>query len=388
MDFIISSIRLVESIPHLGDALTVAKHVAEFAKVMLNMPQEIKDVKDEVRLLAERANVFTEAVYQQLNTGAVAVDVATTPEHVKALLDTLKEIEILVERRTKKKLQYYLLPGRPSKTKDEVTRLSKKLDEACQVFQVQSSVHTQQQLSAVTYTQARLVEHADNTERVQSDLLQQARGIDSNVTNILHRIEANQTHDGTLRLLGRDDIELLEDLGPESPIDESGERPTRYRARLCATGSVVTVRRFPRADDRFQAEVETAKKIWHPNVEHAVGYSKPDPYAAFIVNGGFHTRTFNELSRTFHGLERLLWTMRFAGLMHLKEIRKDLIWTPDEDMQPIQADHELLVSEDGQVLLDVSFYRVDRLPNTLIHDDGMVEFNSQGRELVKGVYAD
>lgn len=40
-------------------------------------------------------------------------------------------------------------------------------------------------------------------------------------------------------------------------------------------------------------------------------------------------------------------------------------------MQPIQADHELLVSEDGQVLLDVSFYRVDRLPNTLIHDDGV-----------------
>lgn len=33
MDFILSSIRLVESIPHLGDALKVAKHVAEFAKV-------------------------------------------------------------------------------------------------------------------------------------------------------------------------------------------------------------------------------------------------------------------------------------------------------------------------------------------------------------------
>lgn len=52
------------------------------------------------------------------------------------ICSTLKEIEILVERRTKKKLQYYLLPGRPSKTKDAVTRLSKKLDEACQVFQV------------------------------------------------------------------------------------------------------------------------------------------------------------------------------------------------------------------------------------------------------------
>lgn len=65
--------------------------------------------------------------------------------------------------------------------------------------EVQSSLHTQQQLSAVTHTQARLVEHADNTERVQSDLLQQARGIDSNVTNILNRIEATQTHDGTVR---------------------------------------------------------------------------------------------------------------------------------------------------------------------------------------------
>ncbi len=55
--------------------------------LVLNMPQEIKDIRDEVRLLAERANVYTEAVYQQLNTGAVAVDIATTPEHVKALLE-------------------------------------------------------------------------------------------------------------------------------------------------------------------------------------------------------------------------------------------------------------------------------------------------------------
>lgn len=35
------------------------------------------------------------------------------------------------------------------------------------------------------------------------------------------------------------------------------------------------------------------------------------------------------------------------------------------------ADHELLISEDGRVLLDVVSYNFNRLPNTLIHDDGV-----------------
>ena len=68
-----------------------------------------------------------------------------------------------------------------------------------------------------------------------------------------------------LKLYGREDIDLLEELGPEPqwPPPEENERPVvRYRAQLRQTGSAVVVRRFPCADQRFSAAVAISKKIW------------------------------------------------------------------------------------------------------------------------------
>ena len=98
----------------------------------------------------------------------------------------------------------------------------------------------------------------------------------------------------------------------ESVGMEPGEQPvTRFRARLCETGREVTVRRFPRPNRKFRDAVDAVKKIWfvhsrswrgflfdaiasrHPNVVHAIGYSREDPEMAFIVNSGVCTSRRN-----------------------------------------------------------------------------------------------
>ncbi len=66
-----------------------------------------------------------------------------------------------------------------------------------------------------------------------------------------------------MRLFGRDDLELIEELDPESPVDASGAQPVRYKARLRSDNSLVVVRRFPRLDARFRDEVEVGKSIWY-----------------------------------------------------------------------------------------------------------------------------
>ena len=67
-----------------------------------------------------------------------------------------------------------------------------------------------------------------------------------------------------MRLFGREDLELLEELDPESPVGESGESAVRYKARLrFGDRGLVTVRRFPRPDDKFHHEVEVGRDIWY-----------------------------------------------------------------------------------------------------------------------------
>ena len=72
-----------------------------------------------------------------------------------------------------------------------------------------------------------------------------------------------------MRLYGRDEIELVEDLGPDPPTDNDGtgemstaQPTTRFLARVCATGRNVTVRRFSRPDASFKNALGVAKKIW------------------------------------------------------------------------------------------------------------------------------
>ena len=70
-----------------------------------------------------------------------------------------------------------------------------------------------------------------------------------------------------MRLYGRDELELVDDLGPDPVPDgvstELSVQPsTRFLARVCATGRNVTIRRYPRPDTTFKDAISVAKKIW------------------------------------------------------------------------------------------------------------------------------
>ncbi|TFK82508.1 hypothetical protein K466DRAFT_500181 [Polyporus arcularius HHB13444] len=376
MDAVICALRLAEaateslSVPGLTNAVKVALRLAEMAK-------EIKDTKDDMRSLAEHAARTTQAIFDTIRSFEGPIDVSRTDERLDGLLSTLQRVEDVMSRTGKKRWISVILHKNDYKA--ELAKLEKELDQALEIFHVQGSISTDNQLSSVRHTQVELLHRADDAQRVDSELLRHAHDTHTHLVKLSDQAAGNATHDGTMRLFGRDDLELIEELDPESPVDASGAQPVRYKARLRSDNSLVVVRRFPRLDARFRDEVEVGKSIWHPNVAHAIGYSKSDPYTAFIVVDGFHTRTFNELCMTFHGPDKLKWMLKAvsvlaAGLAYLASLRDDLGWTPDEKvryMWPLQAERELLVSVDGRVLLDPSCYRLEHLPNTIIHDDGV-----------------
>lgn len=69
-----------------------------------------------------------------------------------------------------------------------------------------------------------------------------------------------------MRLYGRDELELIDELGPDPPdavnAEGSVQPSTRFLARVCATGRDVTIRRYSRPDPSFKDAVSMAKKIW------------------------------------------------------------------------------------------------------------------------------
>ncbi|KAI0697301.1 hypothetical protein C8T65DRAFT_582800 [Cerioporus squamosus] len=376
MDTLIRALRLAEaateslSVPGLTNAVKVALKLAEMAK-------EIKDTKDGMRSLAEHAARTTQAIYDTVRSFEGPIDISRTDERLDGLLSTLQKIEDVMSRPRKK--NWLSVLRHMNDYKAELAELEKELDQALKAFHVQGSIITDYQLSNVRRTQVELLGRAEDAQRVDSELLRRVRDTETHVNKLIDQGANSATHDGTMRLFARDDLELIEELDPESPIDASGERPARYKAKIRSDGRLVVVRRFPHLDDRFRDEVKVGKSIWHPNVAHPIGYSKLDPYTAFIVVDGFHTRTFNELCMTFHGPDKLNWMIKAvlahpisqAGLAYLASLRDDLGWVPDENVRYLPAEKELLVSVDGRILLDTSCYRLDRLPNTIIHDDGV-----------------
>ncbi|RPD71417.1 hypothetical protein L226DRAFT_468657 [Lentinus tigrinus ALCF2SS1-7] len=374
MDSLISALRLAEAVaeslpvPALSPVVKVSLEIATMAK-------EIKDTKDGMHSLAQYVARTTNAIYGTLDSFEDPRD-AQINDRLDALLSTLQKIQAFMLRARDK--NYLQRLWHKSEYEDQLTSLTKELEEAVETFQIQGSIRTEDQLCSVRRTQVVLLQHADDARRVDSELLRYFRNTETRLVQLSNQVANNATYDGTMRLFGRDDLELIEELDPESPIEESGERPVRYKARLRSSGSLVVVQRFPRSDDKFRDEVNIGKSIWHPNVAHPIGYSKSDPHTAFIVIDGSHTRTFNELSRTFHGADKMKWMMKavrihttMAGLVYLSSVRDKLGWSPDDITYPMLAEKELLVSVDGRVLLDPSCYRLDRLPNTIIYDDGV-----------------
>ncbi|KAI1786970.1 hypothetical protein LXA43DRAFT_975495 [Ganoderma leucocontextum] len=330
---------------HIACALSESSNIpgldvlAKGALKLAEMVKETRDVQDP-KLAA--------AVYYQLNNGISTLDERTAAKYIETLLETLQAVEGVMTRR--KKARFICAFWHRGSIAEEVKKLNGQLEDAFRVFDIQSSIHADQQITMLLQCSEHLLQRAEDSERAETALLSGSRRIDSNVQEILHR----------MRLYARDDIELVEELGSEDTAVEPGEEPVvQFRARICQTGRSVTVRRFARPRERIRDAIATVKKLWHPNIIfHAIGYSREDPDIAFIVNGG-----------TFRGIDKFLWTMQSAGLMYLKSVYGELGWTADEDTNSIGADKDLVVSTDGRVLLDVGCYDRKRLPNTVIHDD-------------------
>ncbi|TBU53411.1 hypothetical protein BD310DRAFT_981142 [Dichomitus squalens] len=373
MDYVIQTLHIAcalsqsANIPGLDAVVKAGLKLAE-------MVQETREVQDQCSLLAERAAKYSAAVYCQLTSGTFTLDGVTATRYIDDLIHTLSAIEALMIRR--KNAGFVRAFWYRTKAAKEVKTLNGQLDDAFRVFDIQSSIHANQQILTLLQCTEHLLQHAENAEHTQAALLYGNRRIHAGVKEILQRVRVDATHDGTLRLYGREDLELVEELETENTGVMPGEQPvTRFRARICETGREVTVRRFPRPGRKFRDAIDTVKKIWHPNVVHAIGYSREDPEIAFIVNSGVYTHTFNELGKTFHGIDKLLWTVNstkqiLAGLMYLKSVYEELEWPPDEDTQFIQAEKQVVVGADGRVLLDVSCYDLKQLPNTVSHDEG------------------
>ena len=67
-----------------------------------------------------------------------------------------------------------------------------------------------------------------------------------------------------MRLYGRDEVELVEEIGVEDSGTEPGEegRVVQYSARICESGKPVTVRLFQQPAKKFRDAIAIAKKIW------------------------------------------------------------------------------------------------------------------------------
>ncbi|RPD56453.1 hypothetical protein L227DRAFT_508624 [Lentinus tigrinus ALCF2SS1-6] len=285
MDHTIRALRISEKVaddipvPGLKSAIGLALHIAEMA-------EEAKSTRERCRELAERAGKFTLAVYEHLRAYETHPGCSETTEHVANFLCALEDIEAYMRRQARKSLFSVMLSN--GRKDDDIARLATKLEDAVRLFNIQASLQASAHLSLLTTTQSRLLTHADDADRVGALILSRTRVVEAGVTELVQR---GLMEDGTLKLFGREDIDLLDDLGPEvqwpATSGSSDEGPVkRYRAQLRQSGSVVVVRMFPRNNSWFRGAVELSKRIWHPYIVQTIGVSRPDPYQAFIVQDG------------------------------------------------------------------------------------------------------
>ncbi|TFK91060.1 hypothetical protein K466DRAFT_563161 [Polyporus arcularius HHB13444] len=319
MDRTLRALRISEKIadgipvPGLKSAINVALSIAEMA-------DEAKNARERCGQLAERAAMFTLAVYDHLRRSDATIGSVEMTEHVANFLCALEDIEAYMRRQGRKSL--FSVMRSSGRIDEDIARLNTTLEDAVRLFNMQNSLCANAQLSLISDAQSRLLTHADDVDRVGALLLSRTRIVEAGVTELVRR---DVTVDGTLKLFGREDIDLLEELEPEVPWPDADEtRVMRYRAELRQSGSIVVIRRFPRNDDRFRRAVEVSKRIWHPYIVQTLGVSRPDPHQAFIVQDGTGMNGAKLLVhlRKLRGLDKLNYVIECmkqlnASLSHL-----------------------------------------------------------------------
>ncbi|KAL1939172.1 hypothetical protein VTO73DRAFT_10213 [Trametes versicolor] len=305
--------------PGLSAALKIALTIAEKAR-------EIEDIRDECRLLAERAAYFSLRVYDQMKQcGRDSAPSIAAEERIELLLCTLRDIESLMKPRRKIRALSFL--WRHMDIAEEVRKLSIQLEDAIKLFVMQTGVETEQRLNALASSNTSLLQHVEDSARVGNILIGETRSIRTGVLDLAQRISGSATFDGRFRLFAQENLHLVEPVSDENPLgalprqaDEHdlGNVPTklqtgrviRYRAVVKAagelSGSQVIVHMYSDGDNgRFVEAVKSAKQTYHPYILAMLGYSRPgDPgEASYIVTEDYHP-FINYLS-SFHGTKKL-----------------------------------------------------------------------------------
>ncbi|KAH9945874.1 uncharacterized protein BXZ73DRAFT_95392 [Epithele typhae] len=355
----VSALRLASEIadpipvPGLSVALTTALKIAELA-------QDVDNARDACRTLAEHVARLVVVVHERLDAQRKSSELHYDSEHIETLLIALTEVEGLMKRRMKMGILRRFV--KTPQLKKDVSEAQTKVDNAYNVFQVESAINNFHEVALLSVRQVQLLRHAQDAERTQEAVFARLSDYDSKLDKIMQKAGTNPNYDGVMRLYGRDELELIEDLGPdpksnEEPHAGSSDDSTttsRFVARVLQTGRNVTVRRFTRPDNTFSNAVGVAKKIWHPNIVSAIGYSREDPTNAFIVDAGAYSRTFDVFTQSLRGYDKQMWTKKFtrqlvSALVYLKGFSASLQWTPDEDMRPINADKDLMIVHSGEM---------------------------------------
>ncbi|KAI0372231.1 hypothetical protein BV20DRAFT_1050981 [Pilatotrama ljubarskyi] len=187
-------------VPGLSTALETALSIAESAK-------NVKDTRDGCKALAERAASLSLGIYDALKKRPWGTEAApiSTQEHVVTLLCALQDIENLMWRRQKRRWLSLVL--KQDAIADEVKRLTTKLDDAVKLFTVQAALEVGEGMNILTN---RVLQHAENSERLGDALLKSSKDVNTNVTDLLHRVTLTATHDGPLRYYTYEDLALSE----------------------------------------------------------------------------------------------------------------------------------------------------------------------------------
>ncbi|KAH9884953.1 hypothetical protein C8Q73DRAFT_660513 [Cubamyces lactineus] len=388
MDKVLQALRVAKttldlvpvSVPGLGPAVELAVNILELA-------QGVKDTHDDCKSLAMRAAQFTNDIYQQLNDSPASVDITSSKRHLATLLCTLQDIENLMKRQSRKR-EKILLIVRKDKVKQQVAELHRRLDDACRLFGIQSSIAVEGRLDQIATTQIDLVQHAENSTRVADTMLKRQNSIKQEVAQMNENIITLMR--SVTMVFSKEEISLVRELDPsqeaatyEEGVPES-ERIVRWQARIRSTKESVIVAKFPRRDERFRAAIELSKKTMHPHVAQILGFSRSDCEHAFVVLEG----PIEDFIQSVHGIKKYMWTAEVA-----KELQSAFSYIARQgflkpDLGDMHSDtvrpHQLYVTPEGAVRWDIYSWTHDGLPMCVDMSDGYIELSPHLVKLIEG----
>ncbi|KAI0328218.1 hypothetical protein GY45DRAFT_1372563 [Cubamyces sp. BRFM 1775] len=384
MDKVLQALRVAKtaldvipvSVPGLGLAVELAVNILELA-------QDVKDTHDDCKSLAMRAAHLTNEIYQGLNDSATHVDVTSSTAHINTLICTLREINDLMKRQSRKRDKIFLIL-RKDKVKQQITELNTRLDDAFRLFGVQSSIAVEGRLNQIAAAQVDLIQHAEDSTRVSDTILkrqdfmkQQVARMDDHILELMRTITVSE--DGGMMVFSKEEISLVRelDLSEEAAMYEErvpeSERIVRWQARIRKTKESVIVAKFPCRDERFRAAIELSKKTMHPHVAQILGFSRADCEHAFVVlEGPQDQRPIDDFIQSIHGIKKFMWTA---------EVAKEL----QDSVETTVGPHQLYVTPEGTVRWDIYSWREGVLPDCINLSDGYIELAPHFGKLIEGL---